>query len=77
MKKEPGMFLKWVKFAASLGTCLAFVYVVLPYMTESVGILNRMSQYLDDNGIDPSRYYYTDVEQVKESEHYLETVLDK
>lgn len=66
---------KCTKLAVSLSACLLFVYVFLPFMTESVGVLNRMSQYLDNNGIDPTRYYYTDVEQVKESENYLESVL--
>jgi hypothetical protein len=31
--------------------------------------------YLDNNGIDPTRYYYTDVEQVQEGEDYLRSVL--
>ncbi len=77
MKKEASMLQKWTKFAASLSACLVFVYVFLPFMTESVDVLNRMSQYLDNNGIDPTRYYYTDVEQVKEAENYLQTVLDE
>jgi hypothetical protein len=66
---------KYSKFVASLGACLLFVYVFLPFLTKSVGVLNRMSEYLEDNGIDPTRYYYTDVSQVKEAENYLETVL--
>lgn len=70
------MLQKCTKFAASLIACLVFVYVFLPFLTESVGVLNRMSQYLDTNGIDPTRYYYTDVEQVKEAEHYLHSVLN-
>jgi hypothetical protein len=65
-----------IKFIFSLGLSLTFVYVLLPILTGSCAILNRMSVYLDENGIDPSRYYYTDVEQVKESEQYLRTVLD-
>ncbi len=36
-----------------------------------------MSQYLENNGIDPTRYYYTDVVQVKEAENYLDIVLDQ
>ena len=36
-----------------------------------------MSVYLDNNGIDPTRYYYTDVEQVKEGEEYLRFALEK
>lgn len=65
------------KFGASLGACLMFIYVFLPFLTRSVDILDRMSQYLDNNGIDPTRYYYTDVVQVKEAENYLETTLDR
>ena len=65
------------KFALSLGTALAFVYLFLPLLTNSCGILHRMSVYLDNNGIDPTRYYYTDVEQVQEGEEYLRSVLEK
>ncbi|SHO49494.1 hypothetical protein [Desulfopila aestuarii] len=76
MKQPATTSQKIGNFAASLGACLIFVYVFLPFLTESVTILNRMSQYLDNNGIDPTRYYYTDVEQVKESEEYLQTALN-
>jgi hypothetical protein len=77
MNKETSMLRKVGKLAVSLSVCLIFIYVFLPYLTESVGILNRMSQYLESNGIDPTRYYYTDVAQVKEAENYLDTVLDQ
>jgi hypothetical protein len=77
MKKETSMLRKVGKLAVSLSVCLIFIYVFLPYLTESVGILNRMSQYLESNGIDPTRYYYTDVAQVKEAENYLDTVLNQ
>ena len=69
------MLRKLGKLVVSLGACLLFVYVFLPYLTKSVDILDRMSEYLDNSGIDPTRYYYTDVVQVKESENYLKTVL--
>lgn len=65
------------KFVLVMGTTLVLIYGLLPWLTNSVGILNRMSLYLDDNGIDPTRYYYTDVEQVAEAEQYLRTVLEK
>jgi hypothetical protein len=58
-----------------LGAALAFVYVFLPLLTRSFDTLSSMSDSLDENGIDPTRYYYTDVEQVKEAELYLESVL--
>ncbi|PKN42389.1 MAG: hypothetical protein CVU60_06800 [Deltaproteobacteria bacterium HGW-Deltaproteobacteria-18] len=64
-------------FALALGTALAFVYLFLPLLTSSCGTLHRMSVYLDNNGIDPTRYYYTDVEQVKEGEEYLRMALGK
>lgn len=63
------------QFVLAMATALTFVYVFLPFLTSSCGILNRMSIYLENNGIDPTRYYYTDVEQVKESELYLRSVL--
>lgn len=64
------------RFVVAFGITCAFIYLFLPALTHSVGILHRMSVYLDNNGIDPSRYYYTDVEQVKESEMYLREVLE-
>lgn len=69
------MLRKIGKFVISLGACFLFIYVFLPYLTKSVDILDSMSTYLDSNGIDPTRYYYTDVVQVKESENYLRDVL--
>jgi len=62
-------------FVAALGAALTIVYVLLPLLTNSVGVLHRMSVSLEENGIDPSRYYYTDVEQVRESERYLDEAL--
>jgi hypothetical protein len=73
---EKSLLLRVRNFAVALGVTLAFIYVVLPFVTSSVPILHRMSLFLDDNGIDPTRYYYTDVEQVKESERYLATVME-
>ena len=67
---------RMVSFIITLGLTLSLFFGLLPKLTGSVDILNRMSATLEDNGIDPSRYYYTDVEQVIESEHYLRTVLD-
>lgn len=64
-------------FVLATGVALAFVYLFLPMLTNSFGILHRMSVYLDNNGIDPTRYYYTDVEQVKEAENYLRIALEK
>ncbi len=77
MERVASMLRKCAKLVTSLGACLVFVYVFLPFVTESVGILNKMSQSLDNNGIDPTRYYYTDVEQVKESENYLRRTLNE
>ncbi|MBU0971994.1 MAG: hypothetical protein KKC20_15165 [Proteobacteria bacterium] len=63
------------RFILVFGLTLAFVYVLLPWVTRSFAPLNRMSLSLEESGINPSSYYYTDVEQVIESEQYLETVL--
>lgn len=74
IKKELPLRLR--NFTVVLGGILLFVYVFLPFLTDSFAILHRMSEYLDENGIDPTRYYYTDVEQVKEAELYLDSVLN-
>lgn len=63
-------------FAVTLGGALLFVYAFLPLLTNSFDILNSMSLYLDENGIDPTRYFYTDVEQVREAELYLDSALN-
>ena len=63
-------------FIVSLGVALLFVYGFLPLLTDSFDILSTMSDYLEENGIDPSRYFYTDVEQVSEAEEYLQSVLE-
>lgn len=64
-------------FTAVLGLLLAFVYGGLPLLTDSVDILHRMSRVLSEQDIDPSRYYYSDVAQVREAELYLQLALDK
>jgi len=63
-------------FVLTLGSLMVFIYVFLPMLTNSCPILHRMSVYLDNNGIDPTRYYYTDVEQVKESERYIRAAIN-
>ena len=72
---EKSLAVRLKNFVLATGTALAFVYLFLPLLTNSCGILHRMSVYLDNNGIDPTRYYYTDVEQVKEGEEYLRFAL--
>jgi len=64
------------RFVIVFGLTLILIYGLLPWLTGSFDVLNRMSQSLDENGINPSSYYYTDVEQVIESEQYLRIVLD-
>jgi hypothetical protein len=61
----------------AIGLLLAFIYGALPLLTDSVDILQRMSLVLNEQDIDPSRYYYSDVAQVRESELYLRSALGK
>jgi len=63
-------------FVLTLGSLMVFIYVLLPMLTDACPILHRMSVYLENNGIDPTRYYYTDVEQVKESERYIRAAIN-
>ena len=59
-----------------LCAALSFVYGILPMLTRSVEILDTMSVHIEENNIDPTRYYYTDVEQVVEAERYLHLALE-
>lgn len=76
-KKKNSLLRRLRNFVLTLAAALFVVYVFLPYFTSSFAVLQRMSDSLEENGIDPSRYYYTDVEQVKEAECYLDSVLEK
>lgn len=62
-------------FTLVMGLTLLFIYGALPLLTKSVPPLQHMADSLEDTGIDPTRWYFTDVEQVKESERYLNMVL--
>ncbi|NLZ16843.1 MAG: hypothetical protein GX087_03810 [Desulfobulbaceae bacterium] len=59
------------RFLFACAAVIAFVYGFLPWLTQSLSPLRQMQQHLQETGIDPSRYYYTDVEQVSEAEAYL------
>ena len=42
-----------------------------------VPFLGEKAMYVAANGINPTNYYYTDVEQVAEAEQYLRTALEE
>ena len=72
---EKSLPLRLRNFTVVLGLMLLFVYGALPLLTRSCPPLQRMADSLESNGIDPTRWYFTDVEQVKESEQHLDMVL--
>ncbi len=74
---EKSLFRRITAFVLMFGGSLVFIYALLPWLTGSIEPLARMSKSLHETGIDPSRYYYTDVEQVKESEQYLRSALNQ
>lgn len=76
MMTEKKLPCRITRFVIVFGLVLTFIYGLLPWLTGSVDILNRMSQSLDETGINATSYYYTDVEQVIESEQYLRTVIN-
>lgn len=63
------------RFFIGLLLLLGSVYVILPAITKSVSVLHTMSIYLQHNGIDPSRYFYTDIEAVTDAENHMEEVM--
>lgn len=74
---EKSLVTRWRNFILALGAALFAIYALLPLLTRSFDTLTAMSQHLERTSIDPSRYYYTDVEQVEESERYLHNALRK
>lgn len=72
---QKSLSLRLRNFTLVLGLALLFVYGALPLLTRSFAPLQRMSESLESTGIDPTRWYFTDVEQVKESERHLNMVL--
>ena len=63
------------RLALAVGCALAFSNVLLPALTRSCDRLERMAAALEDNGIDPSRYYYTDVPAVGDAIHTIDNSL--
>jgi hypothetical protein len=72
MKSLP---LRLRNFFLTLACGLFFFYVLLPFVNDTIPVLRQTSSLLEEHDIDPSRYYYTDVEQVAEGEAYLRSVL--
>jgi len=77
MDKHNSLARRLARFILVIGLALTIVYGLLPLITKSFSITRRMAVSLENTEIDPSRYYYTDVEQVLESELYLRSVLSK
>ncbi|MFH1984552.1 MAG: hypothetical protein ABIL58_22135 [Pseudomonadota bacterium] len=63
------------RFAVAVCCVLLFSNVLLPALTRSCDRLERMAAALEDSGIDPSRYYYTDVPAVGEAIHAIDNSL--
>ncbi len=74
--KTNSLLKRWGKLFIFLGLALFFVYGLLPVITKSSPLLEQMALSIEENDIDPSRYYYTDVSQVKEGELYLRDALE-
>lgn len=74
---EISIFKRITRFIVVISLTLTIIYGILPWLTNSFDVLNHMSQSLDESGINPTSYFYTDVEQVFESEQYLQIVLDR
>ena len=62
------------RFALAVGCALVFSNVLLPALTRSCDRLERMAAALEDNGIDPSRYYYTDPQRKHAADDRMNTV---
>ncbi|GFM36777.1 hypothetical protein [Desulfovibrio psychrotolerans] len=55
------------RFVLGIGALLLFSNVLLPALTRSCDKLEYMAAVLDDNQIDASAYYYSDLEVVSDA----------
>ncbi|MDY0223379.1 MAG: hypothetical protein RBR67_19820 [Desulfobacterium sp.] len=53
---EQSLFYRTKKIILALSITFAFVYCLLSFLTNSIGILNRMSLFLEETEIDPTSY---------------------
>lgn len=63
------------KFFVGIVALLLFSNVFLPALTRSCDKLEHMAQVLEEDNIDPSRYYYTDIEAVGDANHELSNTM--
>lgn len=66
---------RWCRLTLAVSCVLVFSNVILPALTRSCDRLSRMAAALEDSGIDPSRYYYTDVPAVGDAIHNIDNAL--
>lgn len=67
MQKPPSTFAKWT--ALICGFCLVwlFILVVAP-LFQKIEMVNTLTTYIEETGIDASALYYTEVEEAAMAE---------
>jgi len=63
----PNRATRMKRFALGIGALLLFSNVLLPALTRSCDKLEYMATVLEENQIDASAYYYSDLEVVSDA----------
>jgi hypothetical protein len=72
---QPSLAIRIRKLVIGIVALLLFSNVFLPALTRSCDKLEYMANALEEQNIDPSRYYYTDIEAVGDANHEVSNTL--
>lgn len=74
MSQQP-LFLRFGKLLLGIAVIVLFSTVLLPTLTRSCDKLAQLSAMLEEKEIDPSRYYYSDVDKVGDASQELSNTM--
>ncbi len=67
LRKPPSAFSKWT--ALVCGFCLIWLFILLVApLFNNIPMVNTLSSYIEETGIDASALYYTEVEEAAMAE---------
>jgi hypothetical protein len=65
--RPPNLLQRWISLAFWLLCIWVFVFVLAPMM-QNIPAVKILSSYIEESGIDASALYYTEVDEVGESD---------
>ncbi len=66
---------RWVRLFMGVGLIWAFMFIVAPRV-EKMPAIEPIIRFIEENGIDASALYYTEIEEFFEAEIHMENAMD-